>query len=262
MDQPLPRHSLDATALLTVSSQELESLLEKGVISEEAFDQVNTLLPAESPLSGAGARATPALPVRRENPAPPTNAMAALSVGSTSPAPPAYSQTGPPALPTRGPEAPPPSKPVLANARALYRYTASDERDLSFEKDDKVAVHEYMNADWWMGRNLRTGQEGIFPKTYVLVEENKEAGFNTAAVPQQQDPRMYPGNQYGNGYQPNGPPPQMNPYNANVPPMAVAEGPGSGSKTSEYGKKFGKKLVSQPWPCPCGVTFTNGLTIG
>ena len=43
-----------------------------------------------------------------------------------------------------------------------------------------------------------------------------------------------------------GPPGQQSPYNANVPPMAVAEGgqegqPGGG-KAAEYGKKFGKKM--------------------
>ncbi len=47
-----------------------------------------------------------------------------------------------------------------------------------------------------------------------------------------------------------GPPRQQNPYNANVPPMAVANqgtsysggGGGEPGKGSEMGKKFGKKL--------------------
>jgi LAS seventeen-binding protein 1/2 len=127
---------------------------------------------------------------------------------------------------------------VLAHAKALYKYTASDAQDVSFEKEDRIAIHEYMNNDWWMGKNLRTGQEGIFPKSYVLVEQEEKAGFNAYAAPQ--DSRMYP----GNAYQPSGPPAPQNPYNANIPPMAIADGSGQPSKGAEMGKKFGKKLVS------------------
>lgn len=135
-------------------------------------------------------------------------------------------------------------RPAIAHARALYRYMGGDARDLSFEKDDRIAVHEYMNADWWMGRNERTGQEGIFPRNYVFIEQE-----NKGPMPPQQP--MY-------GY-PQGPPQQQNPYNANVPPMAVAEGgqgQGEGSgKAGEMGKKFGKKLGN-------AAIFGAGATIG
>lgn len=144
-------------------------------------------------------------------------------------------------------------KPVVAHARAIYRYSASDARDVSFEKDDKIAVHEYMNQDWWMGQNLRTGQEGIFPRNYVLVEPDQEKAqqpYPGAAYPAQP--------QYG---YPQGPPQQQNPYNSSVPPMAVAEGgqPAGGqqgdNKVGEYGKKFGKKLGN-------AAIFGAGATIG
>jgi hypothetical protein len=143
-------------------------------------------------------------------------------------------------------------KPVLAHARALYRYVASDNRDVSFEKDDKIVVNQYMNQDWWMGQNTRTGQEGIFPKNYVFVEqeEQKSAPYVPYAQPQ-----------YGYPPAAQGPPPQQNPYNSSVPPMAVAEGgqPANGqqgdSKVGEYGKKFGKKLGN-------AAIFGAGATIG
>lgn len=144
------------------------------------------------------------------------------------------------------------AKPIVAHARALYRYAASDARDVTFEKDDKIAVHEYMNQDWWMGQNLRTGQEGIFPRNYVLVEhENK----GPVMAPPQQPQYGYPGAMQ------QGPPPQQNPYNNSVPPMAVAEGgqPQQGqhgdNKVNEYGKKFGKKLGN-------AAIFGAGATIG
>ncbi|CAI4211098.1 unnamed protein product [Parascedosporium putredinis] len=158
----------------------------KGVIEDDAYETIMSLLPAERPL--------------------------------------------------HGPSTPAPVKPVLSHARALYRYEGQDARDLSFEKDDRVAIHEYMNADWWMGKNLRTGQEGIFPTNYVALEESEKAGMPGPSAP-------------------------MNPYNAHVPPMAVADGnhgehtdPGP-SKLEQGGKKFGKKLGN-------AAIFGAGATIG
>ncbi|KAL3954971.1 hypothetical protein ACCO45_010534 [Purpureocillium lilacinum] len=199
---------------------ELENLLEKGVIDEAVFDQIHAALPAPNNNSNSPPPAQQ----------PPTQAFQNLGINSTSPAPPSYNDTPPPNVPDRS------GKPVIAHARAIYRYSASDARDVSFEKDDKIAVHEYMNQDWWMGQNLRTGQEGIFPRNYVLVEPDQEKA---------QQP--YPGAAY--------------PAQPHVPPMAVAEGgqPAGGqqgdNKVGEYGKKFGKKLGN-------AAIFGAGATIG
>lgn len=79
-----------------------------------------------------------------------------------------------------------------------------------------------MNADWAKGRNERTGQVGIFPRSYVNVVDEKRA----------------PGLQQ--------PPPPSNYGNL---PLDVSQSGGSGppaggqsSKLNENGKKFGKKL--------------------
>ncbi|CAM1502229.1 Fc.00g042130.m01.CDS01 [Cosmosporella sp. VM-42] len=226
---------------------ELENLLEKGVIDDSVFDTITAALPAESSLSGPLRTATsngapPARTVASPAPAnlnPPTKAFENLDVKSHSPAPPSYEQTPPPAMPARS------TKPVIAQTRALYHYAASDARDLSFEKDDSIQVHEYMNADWWMGRNERTGLEGIFPRNYVLVEHENKGPVQP---------------QYGYPGATNGPPAQQNPYNSHVPPMAVAEGGqpsgqhGDG-KVNQMGKKFGKKLGN-------AAIFGAGATIG
>lgn len=225
------------------------------MITVDAYQSIHTLLPAESPLSGA------AKVVAAATPEPPS--VANLSIHE----PPTYAQTtnaAPPALPTRNNPAapPPPSKPVIAHARALYRYAAGDARDVSFERDDRVAVYEFMNADWWMGRNERTGQEGIFPRTYVEQLPPQEAP-NGAGAYGAEKAGMYgsPAPQYG-GYPP--PPQQQNPYNSSVPPMAVAnepqqqpqqEGSGGGGKAGEMGKKFGKKLGN-------AAIFGAGASIG
>ncbi|ROW10241.1 hypothetical protein VMCG_02046 [Cytospora schulzeri] len=270
---------IETNRSLRTIKNELESLLEKGMISDHSYESIHALLPSESPLSSAPTPSSAA--ARVASPPAPTANLAALSLNNNNPRspqhtpqPPSYAQTTgnqPPALPTRNnpqQQPPPPSKPVIAHARALYAYQASDSRDCSFERDDKVAVYEYMNADWWMGRNERTGQEGIFPKTYVeAIPENgsqynnngggypgEKAGYNGYGAPVQQPA-------YG-GYPPA--PQQQNPYNAHVPPVAVAE-QGSGAavvgqdgkhgKGGEMGKKFGKKLGN-------AAIFGAGATIG
>ncbi|KAH9235215.1 hypothetical protein K456DRAFT_52080 [Colletotrichum gloeosporioides 23] len=255
---------IETNRSLRTIKNELENLLEKGVITEETYDNIHATLPSETPLHGAASRAAPnaSTPVQNNPTAPPTNAMAALNVQPTaSPAPPSYNQTGPPSLPSRTPE-----KPILARARALYRYAGADARDVAFERDDRIAIHEYMNQDWWMGKNLRTGQEGIFPKTYVLVEQDSAKGAfapQPYAPPQAQwapQQPQYAPQQPVYGQPPQGPPPQQNPYNADAPPAAVAneqtntEGSGGG-KAGEMGKKFGKKLGN-------AAIFGAGATIG
>ncbi|KAJ4310978.1 protein that induces appearance of [PIN+] prion when overproduced [Fusarium piperis] len=229
---------------------ELENLLEKGVIDDSVYETINTALPPESSLSGplrtaTGAPNNNAAAKAAPSHEPPTKAFEDLKVNKApSPAPPSYEQTPPPGVPARN------VKPTVAQARALYRYAASDGRDLSFEKDDQIAVYEYMNQDWWMGRNDRTGQEGIFPRNYVLVEQETKK----AVTPQQP--------QYGYPAPSHGPPAQQNPYDSHVPPMAVAEG-SSGqqqgqegeNKMGQYGKKFGKKLGN-------AAIFGAGATIG
>lgn len=175
----------------------------------------------------------------------------AAGATAASPAPPCYDDTPPPGLPRRN------AKPVVAQARALYAYAASDGRDLSFEKDEAIAVHERLNQDWWLGQNLRTGQEGIFPRTYVLEDPDYKAA---------PAPAPYAQPQYGYPPGPQGPPAQQSPYSSSVPPMAVADGgqpaqggggggSGGDSKVGGYGKKFGKKLGN-------AAIFGAGATIG
>ena len=82
-----------------------------------------------------------------------------------------------------------------------------------------------MNTDWAKGRNERTAQEGIFPRSYVNVVENNKNGPVSTALP----PTQPAGSSYGNL------------------PLEVSQSGGGGggsqpSKLNENGKKFGKKL--------------------
>ena len=138
--------------------------------------------------------------------------------GYPSPAP-SPMQQAPPAYPS----APAPPASVLTYANALYAYKPSDTGDLELQARDRIAVTEYMNAEWWKGRCERTGEEGIFPRSYVEVEKNTNLPMNTDS-----------GTNYGNM------------------PLDVSQSGGAStpsdpaqkSKFEQGGKKFGKKLVS------------------
>lgn len=138
----------------------------------------------------------------------------------------------PPAYPSV--PATPIGPPALAYASAMYQYTAQDTGDLALMPNDKVVVTEYMNNEWWKGRNERTGMEGIFPASYVRKDEKSlvPAGVPSSAPT--------PSN-YGNM------------------PLDVSNGaqhpPQEPTKMEQNGKKFGKKLGN-------AAIFGAGATIG
>lgn len=129
----------------------------------------------------------------------------------------------------------------MSMASAVYEYKASEGGDLSFLPHDRIQVLEHMNNDcmgtppflctvwhaWltdhsgWRGRNERTGQEGIFPSSYVDVLSDKS-------------PAPPPPSGYGNM-------PLEVSQSGSAPPAESGE-PGKGGKFEQHGKKFGKKM--------------------
>ena len=224
------RPQLQLRTLALTPSRNSRASWKRASSTTRATRTSSTSSPKRPASTAAGPPPAPAARPRPPPPPPP-------------PPPPAPPPTTPPGARPQPPQPPAPAKPVLIHARGLYRYQGPDARDLHLDRDDQIAVHQYMNADWWMGTNLRTGQEGIFPRNYVHVEEK----------------RGFPGQQPGYAPSPNqmpmqqGPMAPVNPYNSHVPPMAVAEQSGGqeqqqqqqqgegGSKMEEHGKKFGKK---------------------
>lgn len=102
----------------------------------------------------------------------------------------------------------------------MYEYQPSDAGDLALQPNDRVAITEFMNADWAKGRNERTGQEGIFPRSYVNVVDEKSAMAGFVKPPPTPS-------QYGNA------------------PLSVSESGGGssmGGKVNDNTKKFGKRL--------------------
>ncbi|TKA53917.1 hypothetical protein B0A55_11973 [Friedmanniomyces simplex] len=230
------------------TAMELEYLCDASVISPQSLSDLLSRIPEQTalraPISvGAIPSASPGLVQ------PPTSSFNNMSLqnqrtGGTSsngamsekkqdsgyyPPPAEAAQPPPPAYNSPAPQA---NWPPLAQATALYAYTSADAGDLELQPNDQVAVTEYMNAEWWKGRNTRTGQEGIFPRSYVKVSEEK--GAQPAS-----------GSQYTNGY-------------GNAPLEVSQVGNGDGkvpSKVQEGGKKFGKKLGN-------AAIFGAGATIG
>lgn len=183
----------------------------------------------------------------------------------------------PPPSYTQSHAQPPRNEPVhveVAHAVALYKYSDPDPRDLNFEPGDHISVMEMLNPEWWMGKNVRTGEEGIFPKSYVRQENypsplapppsQSPAGFYgrdnkgpAYGQPQQQQQNMggyYPGQQQQQQQYAPGP---SDPYQGPVPPMQIAAQPTEQQpgKGAEMGKKFGKKLGN-------AAIFGAGATIG
>ncbi|KAF2830320.1 SH3-domain-containing protein [Ophiobolus disseminans] len=212
----------------------LQFLVEAGTITASQFDTINSQLPVSAENS---ARALPAVPTQglshmslNNQPTPaasPAPEKKAANIGY-------YADTHANAPPPAYPSAPatPAGPVILAHASALYQYNAQDAGDLALLPNDKVVVTEYMNTEWWKGKNERTGMEGIFPASYVRKEEKTVMPMMAPSAPA-------PSN-YGNM------------------PLDVsnsAQTPHAPGKAEQQGKKFGKKLGN-------AAIFGAGATIG
>ena len=210
---------------LTTHAQELDFLLDSSLLTADQVASIHALLPSAPALPRASSAAIPT----STSPPPPTAALAATHIAPRQPSPTPSS----PAAPPPAYQAASPAAPAFGHADALYAYAPTDAGDLALQPGDRVAVTAHLNDDWARGRNERSGQEGIFPRSYVRALDEKSG-----------PPAPQPGYGYGNmplevahggGGQP--PPP------AQVGPVAEGQGQGQGpSKVNAQGKKFGKKL--------------------
>ncbi|KAF1354976.1 SH3 domain-containing protein [Delphinella strobiligena] len=209
---------------------ELEYLCDMSVISPSELSSLLSQIPDQTALHAPiSVGAVPsALPLAGA-PQPPTSSMQDLSMNNEK-QPGTFYQPSPASTPAPPPAYanPPPTQPPLAQATALYAYNGTDPGDLTLQPNDHIFVTEYMNAEWWKGRSSRSGQEGIFPRSYVRVTEEK--------APQQAPPTNY----------------------GNMPLEVSGQGDGTGKvpgKGAEMGKKFGKKLGN-------AAIFGAGATMG
>ena len=53
--------------------------------------------------------------------------------------------------------------------RAIYSYTAAESDEISFIEGDILDQCEHIDAGWMLGRNPKTGQQGLLPSNYVEI---------------------------------------------------------------------------------------------
>lgn len=211
--------ALTNRALRTIRT-ELEFLTDSAIISPQQLSSILSQLPAQTPLHAPlhgpnGTTSTP--PVEQFNGLQLKEHFAPTHSPVPQP-PPAYAS---------GPQ-------LLGLASALYAYTPTDAGDLALQQNDRIQVLEHMNTDWWRGRNERTGLEGIFPRSYVNVVDEKNRPYTT------------PTTEYGNM--------PLTMVQSGSSSMGPLEGR-KVSKLEENGKKFGKKMGN-------AAIFGAGATIG
>lgn len=53
--------------------------------------------------------------------------------------------------------------------RAIYSYTAAESDEISFIEGDILDQCEHIDSGWMLGRNPKTGQQGLLPSNYVEI---------------------------------------------------------------------------------------------
>jgi len=205
---------------------ELEFLADNSLISRQQLDKILEQLPTETNINGASPAPAAALNGLSLNESRNTTFNEKSNNPYSNPTP-VQQQQPPPAYNTT--PAPPPRPTVLSYATSLYPYNGTDAGDLNLQPNDRIAVMEYMNGEWWKGRNERTGQEGIFPSSYVRVEEKGMPPPLPLGTPQPSS--------YGNM------------------PMQVAQDESQPSKGKSTAQKLGGKLGN-------AAIFGAGASIG
>lgn len=166
---------------------------------------------------------------------------------SSNPTPPSNNAYKPPPTPT-GP-------PIIGRCIAMYPYpqpnAPQNPGDCVFDRNDTIDIYSHDNEDWCRGINQRTRSEGLFPRAYVQIQHDFVPGSVPPMYQSENQQPSYYGDNKGEG---------QNPYDTPVPPMAVSQQNVNGNgkpqgKTSENGKKFGKKLGN-------ATIFGAGATIG
>lgn len=86
-----------------------------------------------------------------------------------------------PALPKRDEPKEEPKKEDSVSAVAQYDYEKDEDNEVAFSEGDIIIEIEFVDEEWWTGKNSRTGESGLFPGSYVTVRDNSEETEEAAA---------------------------------------------------------------------------------
>lgn len=50
---------------------------------------------------------------------------------------------------------------------ALHDFTPESPEEVEFRRGDKIHLLEKTDENWWTGKVLSTGHQGLFPRNYV-----------------------------------------------------------------------------------------------
>lgn len=57
------------------------------------------------------------------------------------------------------------------SATAEYDYEKDEDNEISFVEGDIITDIEFVDEDWWSGKNSRTNETGLFPANYVSLKD-------------------------------------------------------------------------------------------
>ena len=55
---------------------------------------------------------------------------------------------------------------------AAYEFRPEEEGELYFKRGDLIEVIDKEDSNWWKGKNVSSGNLGLFPATYVQKKAN------------------------------------------------------------------------------------------
>lgn len=169
------------------------------------------------------------------------------------------------------------SEPATRILEAKYEFNGTESSDLSLKPGMRIELYEELNNDWWRGRSVDTGREGIFPSNYVVEVANPDekkkqtyenSNASTASSYYKQAPPNYygqqlqqtPSNNYpqpydpNSVYQPNGSNPAVYQQEAQMVVVQQQEHHHDG-RVANGAKRFGKRFGD-------AAIFGAGATVG
>ncbi|MCP8717558.1 MAG: SH3 domain-containing protein [Asgard group archaeon] len=88
--------------------------------------------------------------------------------------------------------------PLPFKVKTVVSWAGEEDGDLGFMENEIVEVYSIVDESWWSGKLRRNNAEGIFPKDYVAILEDKlNHSMSSLSL---QDTRSTPTKQYDNDY--------------------------------------------------------------
>lgn len=166
--QAPPKRNLPPAPVPVLVTKEEE---EEESSEETPTDEVEEATPAPAPESSLPARKLPPLPAREETKDEPK-----------------LQEPAAPSLPRRESE----ENVSGISAVAQYDYERDEDNEVEFNEGDIIVEIEFVDEEWWSGKNSRTGETGLFPGSYVTIKDETQTADGASAAAQAPAPHTEP----------------------------------------------------------------------